>query len=119
AGPLAVAGRVEQVADVYRHIPSGRLVILGKAGAGKTVLAARLALDLLATRQPDQPVPVIVSVGSWNPATTPLTTWLAGLLARDHPGLAAPAGPAGSTRADGPTPAAALIAAGRVLPILD
>jgi hypothetical protein len=113
AGALTVAGSIEQVADVYRRIPSGRLVILGKAGAGKTVLAARLALDLLATRQPDQPVPVIVSVGSWNPATTPLTTWLAGLLARDHPGLAAPAGPRGPTRAT------ALIAAGRILPILD
>jgi hypothetical protein len=118
-GPLTVAGSIEQVADVYLRIPSGRLVILGKAGAGKTVLAARLALDLLATRQPNEPVPVIVSVGSWNPATTPLNTWLAGILARDHPGLAAPAEPGRPTRADAPSRAAALIAAGRILPILD
>jgi hypothetical protein len=113
AETLAVAGRIEQVAEVYRRIPSGRLVILGPAGAGKTILAARLTMDLLAARQPGEPVPVIVSVGSWNPTTTPLNTWLAGQLIRDHPDLAAPAQPGGSSRA------AALITAGRILPILD
>ncbi|MCS7476871.1 NACHT domain-containing protein [Umezawaea endophytica] len=112
-GPLVVAGRIEQLGEVYRRVPSGRLVILGPAGAGKTVLAGRLALDLLAARQPGQPVPVIVSVGSWNPATTPLNTWLAERIGRDHPGLAVPAGQGGPSRS------AAVIEAGRVLPILD
>ena len=113
AEPVALAGRIEQISEVYRRIPSGRLVLLGQAGAGKTVLASHLALHLLAARRPGQRVPVIVSVGSWNPATTPLKVWLAGQLARDHPGLAAPA------EKGGPSRAAALIAAGRVLPILD
>lgn len=116
AGPLAMAGHFKQVVDVYRRIPSGRLVILGKAGAGKTVLAARLTLDLLASRQPGQPVPVIVSIGSWNPTTTPLHTWMAGQLTRDHPGLAVPAVAGGP---DGPSRAAALVTAGKILPILD
>lgn len=113
AEPLALSGNIEQLAKIYHSIPSGRLVILGQAGAGKTVLAARLALDLLGARQPHEPVPVIVSAGSWNPKTTALRVWLADQLARDHPGLAAPAGPGGPTRAD------ALIDAGRILPILD
>ena len=113
AEPLALAGRIEQLAEIYQSIPSGRLVILGRAGAGKTVLASRLALDLLDARRPGQPVPVIVSVGSWNPEATSLHVWLAEQLTRDHPGLAAPV----SRR--GPTRAAALIDAGRVLPILD
>ncbi|MFC4611526.1 NACHT domain-containing protein [Streptomyces maoxianensis] len=113
APALAVAGRVEQVAEVYRRIPSGRLVVLGKAGAGKTVLAARLARDLLADRTAGQPLPVIVSVGSWNPATTSLEVWLAGQLLRDHPALA------GAVRPGGPTRAAALVSERRVLPILD
>lgn len=113
AEPLALAGRIEQLAEIYRRVPSGRLVLLGPAGAGKTVLASRLALDLLAARQPGQRVPVIVSVGSWNPETTSLHNWLAEQLARDHPGLAVPVGKGGPTRAR------ALIEAGRILPILD
>ncbi|WP_143229223.1 NACHT domain-containing protein [Actinophytocola xanthii] len=111
--PLALAGRVEHLEQVYRSIPSGRLVILGPAGAGKTVLAGRLALDLLDARGPGQPVPVIVSAGSWNPETTPLHGWLAEQITRDHPGLAVP------VARGGPTRAGALIDAGRVLPVLD
>src|SRR6266516_5449048 len=34
AGPLALDGRLEHITAVYRRIPSGRLVILGKPGAG-------------------------------------------------------------------------------------
>ncbi|WP_187764588.1 NACHT domain-containing protein [Saccharopolyspora spinosa] len=113
AEPLALTGSIEQLTEIYRSIPSGRVVLLGPAGAGKTVLAAHLALDLLKARQPREPVPVIVSVGSWNPRTTPLYAWLAGQLTRDHPGLAAP------VHKGGPTRAAALIDAGWVLPILD
>jgi hypothetical protein len=51
AEPLALAGRIEQLAQIYQSIPSGRLVILGQAGAGKTVLASRLAVDR-STRTP-------------------------------------------------------------------
>lgn len=113
AEPLALSGSIDQLGEIYRSIPSGRLVLLGAAGSGKTVLAARLALDLLEAHEPGHRVPVIVSVGSWNPTTTPLHVWLAEQLARDHPGLAAP------VQKRGPSRAAALIDADRVLPILD
>ncbi|GAA2657898.1 NACHT domain-containing protein [Streptomyces lunalinharesii] len=111
--PLALAGRIEELSEVYRSVPSGRLVILGPAGAGKTVLVGRLALDLLEKRRPGRRVPVVVNAGTWDPTTRSLNVWLAEQLTRDHPGLAA------SARRGGPTRARALIEAGRVLPILD
>ncbi|NUT51822.1 MAG: helix-turn-helix domain-containing protein [Saccharothrix sp.] len=112
ARPLDLTGRLDQVVEVYRRVPSCRLIVLGRAGAGKTILTTRFVLDLLATRSPADPVPVIFGLGSWNPVRTGLRDWLAEELVRDHPGLAAP-GPGGSTLA------AALVDAHRVLPVLD
>lgn len=110
--PLALAGRLDQITEVYKQVPSGRLVILGRGGAGKTVLAARLALDELATRPAGGRVPVLVGLGAWDPATVPLRDWLVNQVVRDYPGLAAHA-------SSGSTLAVALLEAGRILPVLD
>ncbi|WNV86783.1 hypothetical protein [Umezawaea sp. Da 62-37] len=83
----------DRIADVHRSITSRRLVVLGGEGSGKTVLALRFVLDLLATRGPTDPVPVIFGLNSWNPTTTPLRDWLTTQLLRDHPGLATTATP--------------------------
>ncbi|MFF9478633.1 helix-turn-helix domain-containing protein [Streptomyces sp. NPDC014733] len=112
AGPLALDGQLDGVAALYRRLPSGRLVVLGRSGSGKTVLALRFVLDHLASRTAAEPVPVIFSIGAWNPAAVPLRDWLADRLTRDHPGYAA-RGPGGTTLA------AALVESGRVLPVLD
>ncbi|MER7013356.1 helix-turn-helix domain-containing protein [Saccharopolyspora sp. NPDC000359] len=112
SGPVELAGDLGQIAEAYRRIPSGRLVVLGEAGAGKTVLALRFTLDHLRTRTGDEPVPVVFSLGSWDPTATGLRDWLIDQLLRDHPGLVASA-PGGSTLA------AALVESGRVLPVLD
>ncbi|MEU2868115.1 helix-turn-helix domain-containing protein [Streptomyces olivoreticuli] len=112
AGPLDLAGDLTEIADVYRRVPSGRLVVLGRAGSGKTILTLRFVLDCLATRTSADPVPVIFSLGSWDPTTDTLRDWLVDRLLRDHPDLVAGA-PGGSTLA------AALVEAGRVLPVLD
>jgi transcriptional regulator with XRE-family HTH domain len=112
AEPLDLAGHLDEIADVYRRIPSGRLVVLGRAGSGKSVLAVRFVLDLLKTRSRADAVPVVFSLGSWNPTTTGFRDWLAGQLVRDHPGLAA-------SGQDGSTLATALVEAGRILPVLD
>ncbi|WP_367128442.1 helix-turn-helix domain-containing protein [Saccharothrix sp. HUAS TT1] len=112
ARPLDLGGRLDRIVEVYRRVPSRRLVVLGRAGAGKTILTTRFVLDLLGARAPADPVPVIFGLGSWNPVRTELRDWLAEQLVRDHPGLAAP-GPGGSSLA------AALVDAHRVLPVLD
>ncbi|WP_331769182.1 helix-turn-helix domain-containing protein (plasmid) [Embleya sp. NBC_00888] len=112
ASPLDLTGDLTEIADVYRRVPSGRLVVLGRAGSGKTILTLRFVLDYLATRTSTDPVPVIFSLGSWDPTTDTLRDWLVDRLLRDHPDLVAGA-PGGSTLA------AALVEAGRILPVLD
>ncbi|MFJ9306870.1 helix-turn-helix domain-containing protein [Streptomyces cyaneofuscatus] len=111
-GRVDLDGDLRSTADVYRRIPSGRLVVLGRAGSGKSVLTIRLALDLLDPAAPYGRVPVIFSVGSWDPSATALRDWMIGRLLRDHPHLSRrPSG--------GATLAAALIDADLVLPVLD
>ncbi|MEU6642790.1 helix-turn-helix domain-containing protein [Saccharomonospora sp. NPDC046836] len=112
ATPLDLSGEVGDIASAYRRVPSRRLVVLGRAGSGKTVLTLRFVLDTMATRTLGEPVPVIFNIGSWNPVATPLRTWLVKMLKRDHPGLAA-AAPGGATLA------AVLVDTGRILPVLD
>lgn len=110
---LSLAGRLDEVVDFYRRIPSRRLVVLGRAGSGKSILAVRFALDLLGPPGTSAGVvPVIFSLGSWNPVR-PLGEWLVRRLERDHPGLAA------TTGSDGATLAAALVDNDRILPVLD
>ncbi|MFB7666203.1 helix-turn-helix domain-containing protein [Kitasatospora sp. NPDC056138] len=112
SGPLSLEGGLADIADVYRRVPSGRLVVLGRAGSGKTVLTMRFVLDYLGTRAGGDPVPVVFSIGSWDPTVTALRDWLIERLLRDHPGLDA--------RAPGRlTLAAALVDAGWILPVLD
>ncbi|MEE1736849.1 NACHT domain-containing protein [Streptomyces sp. BE147] len=113
--PLDLEGPLEDLAVVYEGTRPGRLLVLGRAGSGKTILIRRFAKARLEARTPtgEAPVPVIFSLGSWNPATTPLRDWLIGRLERDYPFLSG-AGPDGAT-----TWAEALIGADRVLAILD
>ncbi|BBC35361.1 hypothetical protein SGFS_066550 [Streptomyces graminofaciens] len=114
AVPLVLAGNLREtaaIAEVYRRVPTRRLVVLGEAGSGKSSLSLLLVLELLKHPSPGEPVPEIFSLGSWNPEE-PLETWLTGLLIRDHPNLARPA-------AGGGTLAAELLRKRRVLPVLD
>ncbi|HEV2779742.1 MAG TPA: helix-turn-helix domain-containing protein [Actinophytocola sp.] len=112
ASPLNLTGELDEIANRFRLIPSGRLVVLGSGGSGKTVLTLRFVLDYLRTRTSTDPVPVIFHLGSWNPASTEFRDWLTGQLLRDYPGLLASA-PGRSTLA------AALVETGRILPVLD
>ncbi|MFD5098626.1 XRE family transcriptional regulator [Streptomyces albidochromogenes] len=112
ARTLDLEGDLRSVSDVYRRIPSGRLAVLGRAGSGKSVLTIRFVLDLLEDPVTHGRVPVIFSIGSWDPKSTALRDWMIGRLLRDHPHLAG-RGPGGATLAG------ALVDADLILPVLD
>jgi predicted NACHT family NTPase len=115
AGPDDLAGEGGELAAVLARVPTGQLMVLGEPGAGKTMLMVRLVLDLLARRAEGDPVPVLAPVASWNHAEQHLRDWLSERLLIDHSAFASPP-PDGRTE---PTQAAALLAAGLILPILD
>ncbi|MFI6849586.1 hypothetical protein ACIBJD_34105 [Kitasatospora sp. NPDC050467] len=87
--PLDLAGVSRDVAALYSRVPSGRLLMLGPAGSGKSVLALRLALECLTLRQPGAPVPVILRLALWDPTTEGFAAWAVRRLAADYPALAA------------------------------
>jgi hypothetical protein len=110
--PLDLAGELDEITDTYRRLPRGRLVVLGGAGSGKTVLAIRFTLSMLGSRSTADRVPVIFNLATWHPPTTDFRDWLAAQLADNYPALAA-RGPNGSTLA------ADLVGGDRILPVLD
>ncbi|MGW7458120.1 XRE family transcriptional regulator [Streptomyces sp. NPDC054797] len=112
---MDLGGDLRSMAEVFLKIPSGRLVILGRAGSGKSILTIRLVLDLLDlldTPAPHRRVPVVFSIGSWDPTATALRDWLVGRLLRDHPHLA-------RRSSGGATLASVLVDADLILPVLD
>jgi len=116
-------GSIEDAAAFYNGLPSGRLVVLGAPGAGKTVLLSRLVLDLLdrneaGDRETDgqrSGVPVLLSLPSCDLGDTHdtsddqlaarLQTWIVRRLVEDY-GLR-------------PSQAAKLVQDRRILPVLD
>ncbi|HEX2159201.1 MAG TPA: NACHT domain-containing protein [Actinomycetes bacterium] len=108
---LRLHGHLDEVADSFLALPHRRLVVLGAPGAGKTVLAMLLTLALLGRRQPNEPVPVLLGLSRWDPTAEHLHAWLARRLGEDYP----------ATRSSGfgPDVPQRLLAAGRVLPLLD
>jgi transcriptional regulator with XRE-family HTH domain len=107
-----LSGDLRRVAEVYRRIQSGRLVVLGRAGSGKSILAIRFALDLLDARAWSDRIPVIFSLGSWDPTAIALRDWLIDRLLRDFPHLARRVPSGKSLAAD-------LLDADLILPVLD
>ncbi|WP_405535209.1 NACHT domain-containing protein [Streptomyces sp. NBC_00075] len=86
--PLPVCGRAapkDDVLGMYRRTPAGRLVILGEPGSGKSVLALRLARELIDNHTAGAPVPVVFALHTWNEPTTGWRQWLADTLAERYP----------------------------------
>ncbi|WP_380282120.1 NACHT domain-containing protein [Kitasatospora purpeofusca] len=105
--------RVGTMAEALLGLDHRRLLILGGAGAGKTTLAVLLTLELLArrlTRGEDVPVPVVLSLESWDAERVNFHDWLIGRIEEEHPGL---------PRVDGLHPAGRLVSERRLLPVLD
>lgn len=90
----------------------GRLVVLGPAGAGKSVVLTLVTVELLARRAPTGPVPVLIPLAGWRPREEPLPRFVARRLGEDFPAL-------GDADRYGATAVTDLVAQGRVLPLLD
>ena len=110
-------GRLQDLHAVYGGLGSGRLVIIGEPGSGKTGAAVLLVLAALEHRQqvPSQdrqlvPVPVIFTLHGWDPSTQRVADWFAARLQETYPLFAGKRG-----RAE----AAQLVQAGRIAVFLD
>jgi hypothetical protein len=106
--PVRLRGDVRQVADVFRQVHARQLVILGAPAAGKSVLALLLTLGLL----PDEPVPVLLAISSWNPHREDLHSWVVRRIVEEYPALA-------NLGRYGPDAARRLLDDRRVVPVLD
>ncbi|MET9002037.1 BTAD domain-containing putative transcriptional regulator [Amycolatopsis sp. NPDC004169] len=111
-GKPARRGDLDNIAGTFTALPVPQLVVLGDPGSGKSVLALMLTLELLRTRTPDAPVPVLLSLASWDPRREHLDSWLAARLADNHPALLT----AREYGTDAPT---RLVLGGHVVPVLD
>lgn len=109
------AGTFDEVLEYFRALPESRLLVLGDAGAGKTVLVTELARRLLATRTGSDPVPVVIPLTAWDPDQVSLFDWVSEQLVRINADLARRVrdGRRYATRAQ------ALVDRMKVLPILD
>ena len=111
------AGQIDDLHAVYGGLGSGRLVIAGAPGSGKSSAAVLLVLAALKhrdrVRAEDRvkvPVPVLFTAQDWDPRRQPVKEWLTGRLQQTYPLFA---GRTGAANAGG------LIDAGKITVILD
>lgn len=87
-------GELRDLFKVYATVDTGRVVILGGYGRGKTAAAILTVLDALDHRsrldsleRSAVPVPVLLTTHGWDPRRQSLGDWLAARLAQDYPFL--------------------------------
>jgi NACHT domain len=99
----------EDITALFDRLPSGRLVVLGAPGAGKTVIALKL-VTFIATSRKDGSLAVLLPLASWNCEKLSFLEWAVECLAQSYP---KPMACAGKERAK------ELLESGRVVFILD
>jgi hypothetical protein len=106
-------GGLDEIAGVFEKAHNGQLLVLGDPGAGKSVLAILLTLGLLERRtRQGGPVPLLLSLSSWDPKSEHLHEWVVARLLEDYPELA-------NSAMYGPKAGERLVASSHLLPILD
>ncbi|MFG1820807.1 NACHT domain-containing protein [Kribbella sp. NPDC049174] len=103
--PAQLGGTAADIADVYARVSTGRLVIIGAPGGGKTGAALLLLLALSDLPRAVSRIPVWFALGSWDPVAKTGEGWMADQLVTTY----------GTPRAV----ARDLVGTGYILPILD
>ncbi|MFC6022622.1 NACHT domain-containing protein [Plantactinospora solaniradicis] len=85
--PLDLSGRDGAIYDSYLRVPSGRMLVLGSAGSGKSIMVMRLARRLIAERTSDGPIPLLLYVASWDAANLRFDHWIVSQIANRYPQL--------------------------------
>lgn len=111
------AGQIDELHALYGGLGSGRLIIAGPPGSGKSGAAVLLVLAALRHREQVSaqdkhkvPVPILVTAQDWDPRDKPTAAWLCGRLQQTYPLFIG---------ATGATTAAGLIATGKIAVIID
>ncbi|GAB1821959.1 NACHT domain-containing protein [Herbidospora sp. RD11066] len=105
-------GTIHQLTAAFRALPYRQLVILGEAGAGKSVMAVLLTLGLLEDRQGSEPIPILLPISSWNPTAETIERFLVRRLEEEYDFL-------GHKGRRGGSWAEELVSQRRIIPILD
>lgn len=89
---LHAGGGRRELHALYSGLPSGRVVVVGEPGAGKSGAAIMLLLDALAHRdrldeaaRAHCPVPVLFTAQGWDPINCSVRDWLAARLVAQYP----------------------------------
>jgi hypothetical protein len=109
---MPLAGDAEAIVGAFGSLPHEQLVILGEAGAGKSVLAILLTLGLLEARETGRPVPVLLPIASWNPSQEKFGAFVTRRLEEEHKHLR-------PRDASGSSLASRLVKSRAVIPIVD
>ncbi|MGW1886825.1 NACHT domain-containing protein [Streptomyces sp. NPDC001970] len=110
--PEPDGGDLADLEELFTRLPRGRLVVLGAAGAGKSVVALRLARVLLDSESAGRPLAVVLPIAGWDPTVDGPWRWAAARIAGLYPEL-------GRTEPERLAVAEALLNQGRILPVLD
>ncbi|MFC0542972.1 NACHT domain-containing protein [Kutzneria chonburiensis] len=78
-------GDLATLVDALRGMPRRRLLILGAPASGKTVYAARLALEFINDRAGLGSIPVLLRFALWEPGID-LSQWIADQVEKDYAG---------------------------------